>query len=409
MTNDSIHMTTVEEAGFIIASNAKDYGTEELPFEEALGRVLAETITADRDLPPYNRVTMDGIAIRIQDFLNGARRFFIQATQAAGDPPVDIYVQNNCVEIMTGASLAATINAVVPYEQIDITDGIACIKEGVDVLQNQNTHPQGKDKKQHEMMVAAGTTIDATTINIAAAVGKTMLLVKKLPRVVIISTGDELVAVNETPLPYQVRRSNNYGMQAVLAQHSIRPFLLHLPDEPAVLRQQLQACLEAYDVILLSGGVSMGKFDYVPRVLEELQVVKFFHKVRQRPGKPFWFGTHIAGALVFAFPGNPVASFMCLHRYFIPWLAASQGIAPKNTVAVLGEAVAFAPALQYFLQVNMQVSPDGTLVAMPAAGNGSGDFANLTAANAFLELPANRDSFEKGGVFRAWPFKNILW
>ncbi len=401
-------MTTVEEAEKIILSETRAYGTELLPFEEAWGKVLAEPISADRDLPPYNRVTMDGVAIRLKDFKNGVRRFVIQATQAAGDAPVDIYEENNCVEIMTGASLAATANAVVPYEQIDIADGIASIKNGVDVYPNQNTHPKGLDKKQHDVLVTAGTAIDATTLNIAAAVGKTTLLVKKLPRVVIISTGDELVAVDEKPLPFQVRRSNNYGIQAVLAQHGVQPVLLHLPDEPTLLKQQLQACLETYDVLLLSGGVSMGKFDYVPRVLYDLQVVKLFHKVKQRPGKPFWFGTHAGGALVFAFPGNPVATFMCLHRYFMPWFAASQGITAQHIFAVLADDVRFTPELQYFLQVNLRVSPSGNLLAMPLAGNGSGDFANLTAANAFLELPAGRDFFEKGEVFRVWPFKKIV-
>ena len=152
----------------------------------------------------------------------------------------------------------------------------------------------------------------------------------------------------------------------------------------------------------------MGKFDYVPRVLYDLQVVKLFHKVKQRPGKPFWFGTHAGGALVFAFPGNPVATFMCLHRYFMPWFAASQGITAQHIFAVLADDVRFTPELQYFLQVNLRVSPSGNLLAMPLAGNGSGDFANLTAANAFLELPAGRDFFEKGEVFRVWPFKKIV-
>ena len=149
----------------------------------------------------------------------------------------------------------------------------------------------------------------------------------------------------------------------------------------------------------------MGKFDYIPQALADLDVVKVFHKVKQRPGKPFWFGKHDDGAVVFAFPGNPVATFMCLHRYFIPWLQQSLGLhdTPK-AYAILNDNLEFTPELKYFLQVKLQNDEQGRLLADPVEGNGSGDFANLADTDAFMELPADKTSFKKGEVYRIWPF-----
>jgi molybdopterin molybdotransferase len=153
----------------------------------------------------------------------------------------------------------------------------------------------------------------------------------------------------------------------------------------------------------------MGKFDYLPMALEESGVQKLFHKVQQRPGKPFWFGKHSNGTIVFAFPGNPVSTFMCLNRYFISWLKASLGLATSTPLyAVLASDFTFTPALQYFLQVALSVNENAQIIATPVKGNGSGDFANLVDSDAFMELPAERNNFMKGEVFRVWPFKNVF-
>ncbi len=400
-------MTTVAEAEKIILATAKDYGTELVPFEQALGHVLAEDLTADRDLPPCNRVTMDGIAISYTAIQSGIRAFHIKDTIAAGDEPTDITHLNECVEIMTGAALPATTDTVIRYEDLEIKDGIATLLTS-DIRQGQNLHYKGKDKKQGDVVATASQFINPAHISMAASVGKSMLLVKKLPRTVIISTGDELVAVNETPTPYQVRRSNSYAVKAVLQQYNLHADTLHIPDEPDITRTQIEKCLAQYDVIILSGGISMGKFDYVPQVLEELKVEKLFHKVQQRPGKPFWFGKHINGVLVFAFPGNPVSTFMCLHRYFLPWLERSLDIVARPAFAELNEDINFTPALQYFAQVKLKICKHGHVHATPMEGHGSGDFANLIDTDAFMELPLEQSIFKKGEVYRIWPFKQIL-
>lgn len=397
-------MTTVEQAEKLILAQLKDYGTESLPFEQTPGRVLAEAIKADRDLPPFNRVTMDGIAINYQAIENGILTFKIKATQAAGDEPATINELDECIEIMTGAVMPASVNTVIRYEDVEIRTGLATVLTQ-DIKKGQNLHLQGSDKKQHDILAAAGRMITPAIISLAASVGKTHLLVKRMPRVVIISSGDELVDVHQTPSPYQIRKSNNYTIKVVLQQHALQPDMIHIPDDPEVTRQQIQRCLQNYDVLLLSGGISMGKFDYIPQALQDSQVEKIFHKVAQRPGKPFWFGGHQNGAVIFAFPGNPVATFMCLHKYFLHWLKATLSFAEQLPVyAVLDKDFTFQPALQYFLQVKLHSNPQGQLVASPIEGNGSGDFANLADTDAFLELPLERSDFKAGDVFKVLRF-----
>jgi molybdopterin molybdotransferase len=395
-------MITVEEAEQIILDNKGDYGAEIILFDQAVGRVLAENIKADRDLPPYNRVTMDGIAINYEAIEKGITTFTIKATQAAGDTPTDITSPDECIEIMTGAALPASTDTIIRYEDITIENGKATLNV-TGITKGQNLHLKGRDRKQGDIIAVPGQLITPAVISLLTSVGEYEIRAKKRPRVVIISSGDELVDVDVIPTPYQVRRSNNYTAQAILKTHNIDADVLHIPDEPVAMRQKIEHCLQFYDVILLSGGVSAGKFDHLPKVLEELQVQKLFHKVAQRPGKPFWFGKHENGVTVFAFPGNPVAVFMCIHRYFLPWLNASLGLIEQPPIyAILFNDLVFEPKLKYFLQVKLQMNTQAQLVAIPLAGNGSGDFANLADADGFMELPAEKNEFKIGEVYKVF-------
>jgi molybdopterin molybdotransferase len=397
-------MITVEEAERIILDEAKGYGVEIVPFEQALGRVLAEDIKADRDLPPYNRVTMDGVAINFEAIEGGISTFRIKATQAAGDEPVEIEDHTECIEIMTGAILPGSTDTVIRYEDLEMRAGLATLVTN-GIRKGQNIHYKGKDKKQDDLVAETGCIVTPAIISLLASVGESELRVKKLPRVVILSSGNELVDVNQAPGPFQIRKSNNYTVRAVLKQHGLDADLLHLPDDEVVIKQQLAICLENYDVMILSGGVSMGKFDHIPRALEALNVTRLFHHVKQRPGKPFWFGKYEKGQLVFAFPGNPVATFMCLHRYFLPWLHSSLGAKEKPQLrAVLSNRLSFHFPLKYFLQVKLFYNEFCQLMAAPVEGNGSGDFANLADTDAFMELPLEKNEFKKGEVFNIYPF-----
>lgn len=397
-------MIRVEEAEKIIQSQLRDYGTENIPFEKSLRRVLAEDLFTDRELPPYNRATLDGIALKYTSLQQGIYSFQIKATQAAGDVPVEIERPDECIEIMTGAALPDSTDTVIGYEDIEIKDKIVTINNKF-ITSRQGVHAKGKDRSKNECVAKKGRIISPALISMAASIGKSTLMVKKLPEIVIISSGDELVAVDAIPTPFQIRRSNNFAITAALEAYSIKADQLHIPDDPEITRQKIKESLGKYNVIILSGGVSMGKYDYIPKALEELSVHKLFHKVKQRPGKPFWFGCHDNGAIVFAFPGNPVSTFMCLYRYCIPWLKASLGLPfTGNNVAALEKDFTFAPALQYFLQVKLTRDKDGRLIATPAEGNGSGDFANLLDADAFMELPMEQNNFTQGEVFPVWTF-----
>ncbi|MEP7318520.1 MAG: molybdopterin molybdotransferase MoeA [Panacibacter sp.] len=396
-------MITVEQATKIVLAESKDYGTERIYFENALGRVLAEDLKADRDLPPYNRVTMDGITISFAAFENGIRDYKIIATQAAGETTFEINHPSECIEIMTGAAVPSTTDTVIRYEDLEIKDGTATVTTDA-VTKGQSIHLKGIDKSKNDLVATASQLITPALISMAASVGKKYLLVKQLPKVVIISSGDEVVDIDETPNAFQIRRSNNYTIKAVLKQYCINADMIHIPDDAAITKQQIENCLQQYDAIILSGGVSEGKFDYIPKALDECGVKKLFHKVQQRPGKPFWFGKHNNGVLVFAFPGNPVSTFMCLRRYCCLWLEEALSISKQKMYAMLDEDYTFTPALQYFLQVKLSMNENGQLLAKPITGNGSGDFANLIDSDAFMELPSEQNNFTKGEVFRIWPF-----
>ncbi len=404
---------------------------------QSLGRVLAEDLVADRDFPPFDRVTMDGIAIRFENFKNGQTPFKIEGIQAAGMPQLILPnhpspISNHpspithhsspiahhpspiahcpspiahypCFEVMTGAMLPIGCDTVIRYEDLKIENGVAeILTQTIDY--QQNIHKKGVDRKAQDVLVLRGCLITAAEIATAATVGKTEVQVVRLPKTAIISTGDELVEVSETPLPHQIRRSNVFAIQAMLATLKIEPQLFHFNDDETAITAGLKTILNEYDLVILSGAVSEGKFDFVPKVMDNLGVEKLFHKVAQRPGKPFWFGIkqateNHAQTMVFALPGNPVSTFLCAYRYVLPYVKSCLGLNKiPQEYAVLSENVVFKPDLTYFLQVKLQ-NTEGVLWAKPIAGGGSGDLANLNNADGFLELPQGRDLFEKGEMF----------
>lgn len=398
-------MITVQQAEDIILSQTNDCGIEYIAYDQALGRVLAEDLTADRDLPPFDRPTVDGIAIRYDAYEKGSRSFPIKAIQSAGEPSVPIDQETECIEIMTGAALNNSVDTVIRYEDILIQNGIATLS--IDIKKGQNIHLKGRDKKEGEILVNANQIITPAVIGIASSIGKTTIAVKKLPKVIIISTGDEMVSPESVPSPYQLRRSNGITIQSVLKKYHIEADILHLNDDYEEIKKEISRCIQEYDVLLMSGGVSMGKFDYLPKVCEELGIEKLFHKIKQRPGKPFWFGKNEAQKLVFAFPGNPVSVFMCLHRYFIPWLEKSLEISGNSPqFAVLQNDIEVPFSLQYFVQVKLGTNELGQLTAESVNTNGSGDFSQLADTNAFMELPLDKSIFKKGEVYRVWKYND---
>jgi len=395
-------MVSVEEADSIILGNLFKPKIITVQLEQAVGHVLAEGVTADRDFPPFNRVAMDGIAISFQSFQSGLRSFNLEGIQAAGMPQQKLQRSDNAIEVMTGAMVPGETDSVIRYEDLEIKNGSATIL--IDSIEmNENIHPQGQDCKKGALLLPTYIKISPAEIALLAATGKSKVAIFDIPKTAIISTGDELVGIDEYPLPWQIRRSNSYALQAALRQMDHSADLFHLSDDKDVLVKELKKIFDSYELIILSGGASKGKYDFVPGSLEQLGIQKLFHQVSQKPGKPIWFGKS-ATHTVFALPGNPVSTYLCFYRYIKPWLEKSMGLNLENKSAILAQDFQFNPALTYFLQVKI-LNENGKLMAFPMAGGGSGDFANLKEVDGFIELPKSKSVFKSGEIFPFHAFR----
>ncbi|MEX2235192.1 MAG: molybdopterin molybdotransferase MoeA [Cyclobacteriaceae bacterium] len=390
-------MVTVSEASTIIFDHLFKPASTIVKVQAATGRVLAEPVIADRDFPPFHRVSMDGIAIQYQEWLRGRRAFAIEATQAAGEKQKKLSDASRCIEVMTGAKLPAGCDTVIRYEDLKIGNAEAKVTTEI-VSQGQSVHQQAMDARKDQLLLEPGILLAPSEVALLASVGKTEVKVAGLPRVAIISTGDELVEIEAVPTAYQIRRSNSYALQSALFDLGADATCFHLEDEKTAMEKSLIDIIRNFDVLILSGGVSKGKFDFVPVVLENIGIRKLFHQVSQRPGKPFWFGRSDAGMVAFALPGNPVSTFMCFYKYVRPWILRSLGASAEEAFAILGRDFSFPSPLTYFLQVAVK-NEGGRLIAYPDPGGGSGDFANLKKVSGFLELPLEKNDFKAGEVF----------
>jgi molybdopterin molybdotransferase len=367
----------------------------------AIGRILRQAVVAERDQPPFDRVMMDGIAFAFADFADGIRRFPVQATQAAGDARL-VLEPGTAIEIMTGAALPAGADCIVPVERTSVSGHTAVIEDGYEPKQSQFIHAQGSDHAAGTELLSPGRRIAATDIAIVASCGLTEVAVSRTPRVCVISTGNELVPAGKAIEPHQVRLSNGPAVIAMLAEHGFNDsWHDHIVDERAQLEARIGEHLASADALVLSGGVSMGKADYVPQVLADLGVELVFHKISQRPGKPMWFGIGPEGQPVFALPGNPVSTLVCCRQYVIPALHQACGRLPEAPdFASLTQDVTFEPALTCFLPVRLLSNVTGGILAMPVHTNTSGDFASLSGTDGYVELPLEQNQFPAGSALR---------
>jgi molybdopterin molybdotransferase len=390
-------MVNVEEATRIVLSNLFTPAVVPVDLNDAYGRILGEPVRADRDFPPFNRVAMDGIAIWYDEWEKGRRAFRIEGIQRAGGPPESLSDVRHAFEVMTGAILPEGTDTVIRYEDVSVREDVATIL--IDSIQEgQNVHSQGKDARQGDTLLKPGIILSPSEIALLATVGKSDVPVFTFPKAAIISSGDELVEVNEEPELHQIRRSNTYAIEAAMKEVGWAGTQYHLSDVKDFVIESLGVLAADHDVLIISGGVSKGKFDFIPEALEAIGVKKKFHEVSQRPGKPFWFGVSKKGTVIFALPGNPVSTYMCFYRYVMPWLWKSLAVKQKASQAVLSRDFTFAPDLTYFLQVQV-TNENGVLMAHPDAGGGSGDLSNLKNVDGFLELPKDKSAFKAGEAF----------
>lgn len=390
-------MLTAAEATKAILAAVNTLESETVSLAAATGRVLAQSVKAERDQPPFNRVMMDGIAIAYAEFAEGNRSFRIQSTQAAGEPAQTLKPAH-AIEIMTGASLPAGADCIIPVERITVNESGAHVEANYATSEQQFVHAAGSDHKKDTELLQPGTRISPMDIAIIASCDLADVSVAKQPRMSVISTGNELIAAGEAIAAHQIRLSNGPAIVAMLEENGYADATHeHLVDEPELLRERIAQHLQHADVLILSGGVSMGRADYVPQVLHDLGVEVTFHKISQRPGKPMWFGMGPDGQAVFALPGNPVSTLVCARQYVIPALRHMSGMAAAAPqFASLTTEVTFKPQLTNFLPVKLISNAAGNVLAMPVHTNTSGDFASLSGTDGYVELALEQSDFKTG-------------
>ncbi|KQX99352.1 molybdopterin biosynthesis protein MoeA [Rhodanobacter sp. Root480] len=379
-------LLSVAEAEQRIHAHMPSFGTERVALDAATGRVLRQSVQAERDQPPFDRVMMDGIAIAagtgtLCSFRRAGLALAGMAEQVLDDPAA-------CIEVTTGAMLPRGCDSVVPIEQTRREGERFVLSDGYEPTPGQFIHPRGADCREGELLLRSGTRIRSPEVAVLAANGVAQVEVAKRPSVTIVATGDELREVDQALAPGQIRRSNDRALAAALATRGFDDVgRTWLPDDLKIATQVLAGLLATRQVLVLSGGVSVGQRDFVPAALHALGVQEVLHGIAQRPGKPMWFGIGPQGQVIFALPGNPVSALVCAVRYLLPALEHAIGLTAAAPVkVVLAAAAATHPSLTCFVPVDVQHDDHGRTMARPQPSLTSGDFSSLPQTHGVVEL-----------------------
>jgi len=407
------NLISPEQAERLINASLPSLGDEQVALADARNRILREPVLADRPLPPFDRVMMDGIGIAFSDIECGVRDFIVVATQAAGQPAVRLDQSKACIEVMTGCAVPDGCDCVIPVEKIIIQDGTATLAADYLPRCNQHIHPMGKDCSKGEVLLNVGMQLNAPELTIAASCGYPCLQVAALPKIHIISTGDELVSPDVTPPPHQIRRSHATALRALIEGKNLGIVSdEHLPDDPERIHIGIATALVNYDILILTGGVSMGKFDHVAPVLEKLLGSPKFHGISQRPGKPmaFWaeraddgdaISSEDCKRAIFALPGNPVSVMACAARYLVPALTQIQSGSCPNPEKLPTNGNFRCPS--HFTGLVPCVINNGKL-HLHSPSN-SGNFIDLAGTHGIAELPgklAGKELLNEPAHFYPW-------
>jgi len=369
---------------------------EHLPLLEAAGRVLAEPILADRDQPPFARSTRDGFACRAAELERGALR--ITGLLRAGEPWTRGALNaEEAVEIMTGAAVPPGADCVAMVEHVTVADGQAQLNGQHRPETGENIVPLGAEARRGDAVIPAGRRLGPAEIAAAAACGAASVPVFVRPRVAIVSTGDELVDLAEAPLAHQIRNSNSYSLAVQAAAAGGEPEIFPIVHDDSAETEAAVRRAQSSDLLLLTGGVSMGRFDYVEPALASAGAEFLFTGVRMQPGKPVVFG-RLGGQPFFGLPGNPVSTMVTFALFVAPLLMTLGGESdaePRLRIARLAEGIAVKTGLTRFLPARMQRDGNGTSVRR-IPWQGSGDLTAAARANAFVVVPENRDKLDEG-------------
>jgi molybdenum cofactor synthesis domain-containing protein len=397
-------MIPVTEALRIVVEKTEPLATERVPLDEAQGRVLAESVFADTDLPPFDRAQMDGYAVRSEDLREVPARLRVVGEAAAGSGWRGTLKSGEAVRIMTGAPLPSGADSVQQVEVTHETEDGAVVEIERATEPGQFYVPRASEIEKGERVLEAGEEINAARMAVLASFGYAAVPVRRRPRVSVLATGTELVPVEERPGEDQIRDSNSYSLAAYarLAGATVErlPFA---GDDPELLRAEVESAAARSDLLVLSGGVSMGRYDFTKAALHALGAELFFERVALRPGKPTVFARLPGGALVFGLPGNPVSvsvTFNLFARTALRVMQGAQGAAPFEETAVLARPAKGAAERASYLPAALSTDTEGRLLAEPLKWGGSSDFVAFARATALIIVPSGVKLIEAGSVVK---------
>jgi molybdopterin molybdotransferase len=391
-------MLEVAEALAAVLEHARPRRPEAVPLSPVvLGWVLAAGATADRDSPPFDKSLRDGYAVRAADCAGGAELRVIEEVPA-GSLPTKTLGAGECTRLFTGAPIPDGADAVVMQEDTQPLDGDRVRITDTAVKPGQWVFPRGREMRTGDVVLPAGTVLNAAAVGVLAGLGAANVPVVPWPRLAVLSTGNELVNFAEEPGPGQIRNSNGPMLVSLAVRAGAVVHDLGIArDTAGELRTRIEAGLERTDVLVLAGGVSVGKFDLVPGVLEELGVTPHVRQVRMKPGKPLFFGTR-GDVLVFGLPGNPVSAFVCFELFVRPALRVLGGHGepgPRTATLPLAEPVAESNDRPTYRPAVLEPAAGGWSVR-PLPWAGAPDLRGLQPADALLVLPPGESRFDPG-------------
>jgi molybdopterin molybdotransferase len=401
---------SVTDAQACILGRTKTLGVEEITLEQSLGRVLAEDVHANRDLPPCDVSAMDGYAVRAADVAAAPTKLRVIEDIKAGDTPRLAVESGQCARIMTGAPVPVGADTVVRVEDIRApangeVEILAPLKPGTDIRRG------GENMRRGETVLVAGTEITPGTIGVLATVKQARVKVYRKPRVAILSTGDELEALEAPFTPDKIPDANSYALMAQVQALGIEPERLGIArDNPGELTDFLRRGLD-YDMLLISGGTSVGVHDHVRPMLEQLGVTLHFWRVEMRPGHPVAFGT-LNRVFVFCLPGNPVSSMVGFEQFVLPALRGLTGHPRpfRRTLPTrLTHAVKTKPGRVEFVRVTLSRDASGAHTATPTRSQSSGDVLSMARADGLLVVPSDRKGLNEGETAQVQLLEAAAW
>jgi len=390
---------SVDEALNLVLDNVAPLGMERVAISSALHRVLGEAISSPRDIPGFDNSAMDGYAVRAADIREANETnpvsLKVLETVGAGAMPTRVVGSGEAIRTMTGAPIAQGADTIIQVERTRGTE--SSVEILISAEKGAFVRPRGEDLKEGELVISAGKQLSAADIGMLASLNRAVVDVYRRPRVAIVATGDELVDIDQVPTGAQVVNSSAYALAAAIAETGGEPIILKVArDRAEEVRDRLSEAL-AFDAVLSTGGVSVGQFDHVKQVLDDLGLRQLFHGVAQKPGRPLKFGT-IGGKPVFGLPGNPVSTMVCFYLYVRPALRKMGGYRalslPRLPVHCAAE-MRVANGLTEFIRVTLERRDDG-LYAGPTGNQSSGVLSSLGRAHALLIGPCEVNQLRVG-------------